>query len=117
MVQYVCDEIAVMYLGEIVEQADRLSLFAKPLHPYTWALLSAVPSAKTKGRAQRVHMEGDPPSPVDLPPGCRFADRCPFAEARCHAEHPPLREIPGADRKVACHLVTDDGHAPHHDAR
>lgn len=114
VVQYVCDEIAVMYLGQIVEQADRLSLFTRPLHPYTWALLSAVPSAAThdRSRARRIRLEGDPPSPIDLPQGCRFAGRCPFAEERCHREVPALRPIHGGHR-VACHLVTDDGVAPH----
>ena len=88
VVQHFCDEIAVMYLGQIVEQADRVSLFSKPLHPYTWALLSAVPSAdpSAKNRGQRVRLQGDPPSPIDPPAGCRFAPRCPFAEQRCKEE-------------------------------
>ena len=113
VVQYICDEIAVMYLGEVVEQADRISLFSKPLHPYTWTLLSAVPSAKTKGRSQRIRLQGDPPSPIDLPPGCRFAARCPFAEAQCHIERPALRRIGPEGHKVACHLVSETGVAPH----
>ncbi|MDA1097819.1 MAG: ATP-binding cassette domain-containing protein [Proteobacteria bacterium] len=113
VVQYMCDEIAVMYLGQIVEYADRISLFTEPLHPYTWALLSAVPSADpaTRARADRIRLQGDPPSPIDLPPGCRFSSRCPFAEARCVQETPPLRSIrPG--HAVACHLVSDDGVPP-----
>ena len=112
-VQYMCDEIAVMYLGQIVEQADRISLFTEPLHPYTWALLSAVPSADpaVRDRADRVRLMGDPPSPIDPPPGCRFAGRCPFAEARCTAETPSLRPIRDG-HAVACHLVTDDGVPP-----
>ncbi len=114
VVQYICDEIVVMYLGQVVEQADRLSLFRKPLHPYTWALLSAVPSADPVVRDQggRIRLEGDPPSPIDLPPGCRFAARCPFATDACLAENPPLRRI--TDRhSVACHLVDDEGRAPY----
>jgi peptide/nickel transport system ATP-binding protein len=114
VVQYMCDEIAVMYLGQVVEQADRLSLFRRPLHPYTWALLSAVPSADPsvlKAKKTRVRLHGDPPSPIDLPEGCRFAGRCPFAEPRCHAELPALRVIDG-EHRVACHLVTDDGRTP-----
>ncbi|MBT4042652.1 MAG: ATP-binding cassette domain-containing protein, partial [Rhodospirillaceae bacterium] len=113
VVQYMCDEIAVMYLGQIVEQADRISLFTEPLHPYTWALLSAVPSADpaVRDRADRVRLMGDPPSPIDPPPGCRFAGRCPFAEARCTAETPSLRPIRDG-HAVACHLVTDDGVPP-----
>ena len=113
VVQYMCDEIAVMYLGQIVEHADRISLFTEPLHPYTWALLSAVPSADpaTRERADRIRLEGDPPSPIDLPPGCRFASRCPFSEAICVAETPPLRAI-HKGHAVACHLVSDDGVPP-----
>ena len=115
VVQYICDEIAVMYLGQIVEQADRISLFTTPLHPYTWALLSAVPSARARaGRAsRRVRLVGDPPSPIDPPAGCRFAGRCPFAQPQCGRETPPLRTI-HAGHRVACHLVGDDGTAPHH---
>jgi len=110
VVQYMCDEIAVMYLGQVVEQADRISLFTQPLHPYTWALLSAVPSAdpKLKERKARVRLQGDPPSPIDLPAGCRFAGRCPFAEPQCRTEVPALREIVEGHR-VACHLVGADG--------
>ena len=115
VVQHICDEIAVMYLGKIVEQADRISLFKHPIHPYTWALLSAVPSAKP-GEAktgERIRLKGDPPSPIDPPPGCRFAQRCPFAEAgaKCWSQMPSLREIENG-HKVACHRVTDDGVAP-----
>jgi len=113
VVQYICDEIAVMYLGEIVEQADRISLFKRPLHPYTWALLSAVPSAASKRRGRRrVSLEGDPPSPIDLPPGCRFAGRCPFAEDICRNEAPARREI-FPKHWVSCHRVGDDGVPPH----
>ena len=118
VVQYMCDEIAVMYLGRIVERTGRARLFREPLHPYTWALLSAVPSADpTFRRARaRVKLEGDPPSPIDPPPGCRFAGRCPFVEARCRERDPPLRAIrPG--HQVACHLVGKDGSTPHFGAR
>ena len=115
VVHYICDEIAVMYLGQIVEQAERIDLFRRPLHPYTWALLSAVPSAKP-GEAKtrdRVHLQGDPPNPIDPPPGCRFAQRCPFADAgaKCWSQMPSLREIENG-HKVACHRVSDDGVAP-----
>ena len=104
-----------MYLGKFVEQADRISSFKHPLHPYTWALMSAVPSAKyRKGREdKRVRLQGDVPSPIDPPPGCRFAQRCPFAEAgaNCWSQMPPLREIENG-HKIACHRVSDDGVAP-----
>jgi peptide/nickel transport system ATP-binding protein len=114
VVQHICDEIAVMYLGQFVEQADRISLFKRPLHPYTWALISAVPSADPRRRKQsrRIHLEGDPPSPIDLPPGCRFAGRCPFATAQCREVAPPLR--PFADgHRAACHLIDENGVPPH----
>lgn len=114
VVQHICDRIAVMYLGQIVEEADRVALFKRPLHPYTWALLSAVPRAEVRHKAEtKIHLSGDPPSPINLPRGCRFANRCPFVEARCHEAIPVLRAI-GDNRKVACHLVNEDGRAPHH---
>ena len=114
VVQYICDDIAVMYLGEIVEQSDRVSLFTLPLHPYTWALISAVPSARRResGRDDRVRLQGDPPNPIDPPPGCRFAPRCPFAVDRCHNEKPLLREV-RKGHLVSCHLVGDDCVPPH----
>jgi peptide/nickel transport system ATP-binding protein len=115
VVQHMCDELAVLYLGKIVEQADRHSLFSHPLHPYTWSLLSAVPSiySDTDSRKQRVKLQGDPPSPIDPPPGCRFAQRCPFADAaaRCWSKMPLLREINNG-HKVACHRVSSQGIAP-----
>ena len=105
VVQHMCDEIAVMYVGQIVEQADRISLFQNPLHPYTKGLLSSVPSADPK-RHKKTHIEifGEPPSPVDPPPGCRFASRCQLVEKRCHVETPVLRKI-NSNQKVACHLI------------
>ena len=114
VVQYICDDIAVMYLGEIVEQSDRVSLFTLPLHPYTWALISAVPSARQRktGRDARVRLQGDPPNPIDPPPGCRFAPRCPFAVDRCHRDKPVLREV-RKGHLVSCHLVGDDCVPPH----
>ena len=113
VVQYMCDEIAVMYLGQVVEHADRISLFTEPLHPYTWALLSAVPSADPaiRDRSDRVRLLGDPPSAIDPPPGCRFASRCPFSQAICTQDTPPLRTVKNG-HAVACHLVSDDGVPP-----
>lgn len=114
VIQYMCDDVAVMYLGQIVELASKEQLFQNPLHPYTWALLSAVPKIEigNRGYADRVKLVGDPPSPIDIPPGCRFAGRCPFAEQRCRTTPPEIREIqPG--HRVACHLVGENGLAPH----
>jgi peptide/nickel transport system ATP-binding protein len=110
VIRHMCDEVAVMYLGVIVEQAPRETLFERPLHPYTLALWSAAPSFDpgARGRGRRIRLQGDPPSPIDIPPGCRFAGRCPFAEARCHDEPPVLREVvPG--HRIACHRVSDAG--------
>jgi peptide/nickel transport system ATP-binding protein len=106
VVQHICDEIAVMYLGQIVEQADRVTLFTNPQHPYTKALLAAVPivHGNKRDRRNRIRLKGDPPSPVNLPKGCRFASRCALAEPRCHEEAPALRDI-GAGHKCACLLV------------
>ncbi|MCZ4315635.1 ATP-binding cassette domain-containing protein [Comamonadaceae bacterium G21597-S1] len=110
VIRHMCDQIAVMYLGKIVEQAPRTGLFERPLHPYTLALWSAAPSFDpgARSRRDRIRLQGDPPSPIDVPAGCRFAGRCPYAEARCHAEPPLLREVlPG--HLVACHRVSDTG--------
>ena len=105
VVQHMCDEIAVIYVGQIVEQADRISLFQNPQHPYTKELLATVPSADTKRRKKKqIEIFGEPPSPVDPPPGCRFASRCPLVEERCRVETPLLRQIK-SNQKVACHLV------------
>ena len=105
VIQHMCDEIAVIYVGQIVEQADRISLFQNPLHPYTKGLLATVPSADPKRRKKpQIEIFGEPPSPVDPPPGCRFASRCPFVEERCRVETPLLRQIK-SNQKVACHLV------------
>jgi len=95
VVQHICDEIAVMYLGEIVEIADRRTLFKEPLHPYTQALLSAVPTIEmeVKSSVRRIRLTGDPPSPMTPPSGCRFHTRCFRAEAICSHEIPALREV------------------------
>ena len=106
VVQHMCDSIAVMYMGKIVEESDRESLFNNPLHPYTRALLSAVPSAdpSRRNREQRITISGDPPNPIDLPPGCRFASRCPMVEERCKSVEPMLT-LREKSHQVACHLV------------
>ena len=113
VVQHMCDSIAVMYMGKIVEQADRKNLFNNPLHPYTTALLSAVPSVDKKRREEtkRILIPGDPPDPINPPQGCRFANRCPVAQPQCSQSQPPLRDV-GNGHKVACHLVGDDTKNP-----
>jgi oligopeptide/dipeptide ABC transporter ATP-binding protein len=93
----------VMYLGRIVEHADTRSIFVRPQHPYTEALLSAVPVPDPRVKRARRLLPGDVPSPVNPPPGCHFHTRCPYAVARCKVEVPSLREIaPG--HHVSCHL-------------
>ena len=104
VVEHISHRVAVMYLGRIVEMTDRQSLFEMPLHPYTEALLSAVPIPKASARARkRVILTGDVPSPINPPSGCHFHARCPYAMPRCKVEVPILREIvPG--HVAACHL-------------
>jgi oligopeptide/dipeptide ABC transporter ATP-binding protein len=105
VVEHIGHRIAVMYLGRIVELAPRDRIFAQPLHPYTEALMAAAPIADPRARSARLVIEGDVPSPMNPPPGCHFHTRCPYAEARCKVEDPPLQEIaPG--HVVACHLRT-----------
>jgi oligopeptide/dipeptide ABC transporter ATP-binding protein len=103
VVEHISHHIAVMYLGRIVEYADTRSIFTNAQHPYTEALLSAVPVPDPAIRRQKRVLQGDVPSPVRPPPGCHFHTRCPYAVDRCRVEAPPLREIaPG--HQVSCHL-------------
>jgi peptide/nickel transport system ATP-binding protein/oligopeptide transport system ATP-binding protein len=104
VVEHISDRVAVMYLGRIVETTDKTNLFETPLHPYTEALLSAVPIPKYGARdRKRVILTGDVPSPINPPPGCHFHTRCPYAFTRCRSEVPTLREaLPG--HWVSCHL-------------
>jgi peptide/nickel transport system ATP-binding protein len=103
IVEHMTHRVAVMYLGKIVEIADRRSLFADPKHPYTQALLSAVPVPDPTVKRNRIILKGDVPSPIRPPPGCRFHTRCPFAFDRCRTEEPVLRPV-GAGQLAACHL-------------
>src|SRR5215471_760480 len=104
VVEHISDRVAVMYLGRIVEMTDKTTLFDTPLHPYTEALLSAVPIPKASARRRkRVILTGDVPSPIHPPPGCHFHTRCPYVMARCRHEAPALREVkPG--HWASCHL-------------
>ncbi|MFD5426586.1 ABC transporter ATP-binding protein [Streptomyces sp. NPDC127084] len=122
VVKRVCDRVAVMYLGRIVEIGDKHAVYGRPLHPYTRALLSAVPlpDPVAERQRERITLAGDPPSPAAPPPGCAFHPRCPKAEAVCRTERPLLRigapgqhsgqqpgRQPGEDREVACHFPGD----------
>jgi len=105
VVKHISKNIAVMYLGKIIELAANDDLFDEPLHPYTQALLSALPVPDPKRIKKRVLLKGDVPNPIDPPAGCRFHTRCPVAMPRCSQEEPVFRRV-GADRMVACHLVS-----------
>ncbi len=104
VVKHISDEILVMYLGCAVERCAARELFARPLHPYTQGLLSAIPSIELDEKKERIHLQGELTSPIEPKPGCRFAGRCPHAKDICRQQNPALRDM-GGGHYVACHLA------------
>ncbi|WP_038369133.1 ABC transporter ATP-binding protein [Brackiella oedipodis] len=102
VVEHMADEVLVMYLGKTVELANKKDLYEKPLHPYTKVLLSATPTMFTEPRYERIKIKGELPSPLNVPSGCAFHKRCPFAQPMCSEQEPKMRELAG--RQVACHF-------------
>jgi oligopeptide/dipeptide ABC transporter ATP-binding protein len=110
IVEYISTRVAVMYLGKIVELADAAELYRRPRHPYTQALLSAVPVPDPDHKRTRIILQGDVPSPLSPPPGCAFHPRCPYAFERCRRETPPLYTL-GNGHTASCFLVEQDARA------
>ena len=108
VVEYICDRVIVLYLGRIMEIAPSEALYARPQHPYTRALLSAIPSPDPDARGERQILKGDIPSPADPPSGCVFRTRCPHAMEICGSDKPPLLPIGKTGRQVACYLFSED---------
>jgi oligopeptide/dipeptide ABC transporter ATP-binding protein len=103
VVRVMCERVAVMYLGKIVEIGETEAVFETPRHPYTRSLVAAIPQIGGRRVTREFWLEGEPPNPAELPSGCRFRTRCPLAEPVCAAEEPPLRPVGG--QLVACHLA------------
>ena len=106
IVKYISNRVAVMYLGKIVELAPTIELFQNPLHPYTEALMSAVPVANPKLKTERILLSGDVPSPLNPPSGCHFHPRCRYADEQCKQEAPQYRDI-GREHYAACHKAEE----------
>jgi oligopeptide/dipeptide ABC transporter ATP-binding protein len=102
-IRHMCDRVAVMYLGKVVESANKRDLFTKPLHPYTEALISVIPVPDPDLKKNRIVLTGDVPSPANPPPGCRFHTRCRYREEICETTEPPLLDK-GGEHFVACHF-------------
>jgi oligopeptide transport system ATP-binding protein len=100
VVEHISNRVAVMYLGKVAELASGDDLYRDPKHPYTKALFSAIPVANPKGKRQRIILQGDVPSPINVPPGCTFHPRCPMARDNCK------RDIPGLEEKAAGHFAS-----------
>lgn len=104
VIEHICDRIAILYLGKVVEIGTKDDIFKRTAHPYTKALLSAIPMVGRKDRGERIILEGDIPSPVNPPSGCRFHTRCPYATELCKTQVPEIKSL-GGEHKVACHYV------------
>lgn len=104
LIQYMCEQTAIMYLGEIVEIGETRKVLGRPEHPYTRALISAVPVPDPDNKGEEINIKQHVPSPINLPSGCKFQDRCPFTEAICREEAPRLKDI-GDGHQVSCHMV------------
>ena len=108
VVKHISDRVGVMYLGKMVEMADTASLFGQPRHPYTISLLSAIPKINPSVKCERIVLMGDVPSPMNIPPGCRFHTRCPYRFDRCSIDVPPLADV-GGRHLIACHRMDYGG--------
>jgi peptide/nickel transport system ATP-binding protein len=104
--KYICDRIAVMYLGKIVEVGSFEQIYTKPKHPYTQALISAVPEPDPKSKKKRIIPQGEVPNAVNIPTGCRFHPRCPYAKEICKIQEPILKDV--ENQQVACHLYDSE---------
>jgi peptide/nickel transport system ATP-binding protein len=104
VIKHISDRVAVMYVGKLVEMAETDALYVTPKHPYTEALMAAVPRPDPRARKERKVLQGEVANPANPPPGCYFHPRCPYSQARCEQEEPPFRDI-GDDHWVACHFA------------
>jgi dipeptide transport system ATP-binding protein len=109
VVEHIADDVMVMYFGGVAELGDKKTIFSKPRHPYTRALMSATPALFEEDRRIKIRLEGEMPSPLNPPPGCTFHQRCPYAIERCRKEEPLLRIVDG--RHVSCHRAEEVGEA------